>query len=68
MNESMNEWMNEWISVKELSKTFSFSKRALYRIKHDRRLSSKPVCTRSIFRLSQSEKGAVVECIKEFFG
>ena len=56
----------EWISVKELSKTLSISKGALYRIKHDRRLSSKPVGTRSIFRLSQSEKGAVFECIKEF--
>ena len=56
----------EWISVKELSKTFSISKGALYRIKHDRRLSSKPIGTRSIFRLSKSEKGVVVECIKEF--
>ena len=38
----------------------------MYRIKHDRRLSSKPAGTLSIFRLSQSEKGAVFECIKEF--
>ena len=58
----------EWISVKELSKTFSISKGALSRIKHDHRLSSKPVGTQSIFWLSQNEEGAVVECIKEFLG
>ena len=56
----------KWISVKELSKTFNISKGALYRIKHDRRLSSKPVGTQSIFRLSQNEEGVVFECIKEF--
>ena len=48
------------------TRSYNISKGALYRIKHDRRLSSKSVSTRSIFRLSKNEEGAVVECIKEF--
>ena len=53
-------------SISELSKAYNISKGALYRIKQDRRLITKPVGTRNIFKLSTSEEQAIIKCIRDF--
>ena len=53
-------------SISELSKAYSISKGALYRIKQDHLLITKPVGTRNIWKLSTSEEQAIIKCIQEF--